>query len=221
MGKSSKYPAFSNGTISINGQTKASTYKQGDNVITNYNMSDAEKRAYDYAQNSFADSLSKVNVFDEDTKKSLQAELDAYTAQGEKLINNIYTPMLNNLKSDIASRFGNFDNSVFMDNLNTIEANRANSVKDLALDVTAKRSELIGNELAQRYTYLSFLQDVQNQANANMFNFVNASQQNSSLGNNYSAQANSNSSNSALGNFSNVASTIASLYSKYGSSMSF
>lgn len=215
MGKSSKYPAFSNGVVSINGEEKASTYKQGNNVVTNYNMSDAEKRAYDYAQNSFADSLSKVNVFDEDTKKNLQSEIDAYTARGETLINNVYTPMLNNLKSDIASRFGNFDNSVFMDNLNSIEANRANSIKDLALDVNAKRSELIGNELSQRYTYLGFLQDVQNQVNANMFNFVNASQQNSSLGNNYSAQANSKNSDGLFGNFSNVASGIANLYSKY------
>lgn len=215
MGKSSKTPAFSNGVLSINGETKASTYKQGNNVVTNYNMSDAEKRAYDYAQNSFADSLSKVNVFDEDTKKNLQSELDAYTQRGEKLINNIYTPMLNNLKTDVASRFGNFDNSVFMDNLNTIEANRANSVKDLALDVNAKRSELIGNELAQRYTYLGFLQDIQNQINSNMFNFTNASQQNSSLGNNYNSQTSSKNSNDMLGNFSNIASGIANLYSKY------
>lgn len=215
MGKKSKKPAFSNGVLSINGETKASTYKKGNNVVTNYNMSDAEKRAYDYAQNSFADSLAQVNVFDENTKKNLQAELDAYTANGEKLINNIYTPMLENLKTDVASRFGNFDNSVFMDNLNSIEANRANSMKDLALDVTAKRSELIGNELAQRYSYLGFLQDIENQINANMFNFTNASQQNSSLGNNYSAQTSSKSSGGLFGNFSNVASGIAKLYSKY------
>lgn len=215
MGKKSKKPAFSNGVLSINGETKASTYKKGNNVVTNYNMSDAEKRAYDYAQNSFADSLAQVNVFDENTKKNLQAELDAYTANGEKLINNIYTPMLENLKTDVASRFGNFDNSVFMDNLNSIEANRANSMKDLALDVTAKRSELIGNELAQRYSYLGFLQDIENQINANMFNFTNASQQNSSLGNNYSAQTSSKSSGGLFGNFSNVASGVAKLYSKY------
>lgn len=157
MGKSSKkYPQYSAGTISINGNTKASTYKTGNNVYSNYNMSDAEKQAYDYAQKSFANSLSSVNVFDDETKKNLQSQLNAYTLDGQKLINNLYTPMLSNLKNDIASRFGNLDNSVFMDNLNSIEANRANSINDLAQDVLAKRNELVNNELSQRYTYLSF-----------------------------------------------------------------
>lgn len=189
MGKSSKYPAYAGGVVSVNGQQKASTYRNGNDIVTNYNMSDAEKRAYNYAQNSFADSLSRVNVFDADTQKNLQKQLDAYTANGQKLINNTYTPMLNNLKSDIAARFGNFDNSVFMDNLNNIESKRAESMSDLAQDVMAKRSDLINNELSQRYSYLSFLQDIQNQANSNMFNFINSSQQNSTSGNNYNAQA--------------------------------
>lgn len=215
MGKSSKRPAFSQGTISINGAEKASTYKNGNNVITNYNMSDAEKRAYDYAQNSFADSLSKVNVFDDDTKKSLQNQLDAYTKKGQKLINDMYTPMLNNLKSDIASRFGNFDNSIFMDNLNSIESNRAESVNNLAQDVLAKQSDLVNDELSKRYTYLGFLQDIQNQANSNMFNFVNASQQNSATGTNYNTQTytprTANDYSNLISNMARVYATINSL----------
>ena len=54
MGKNSK-PKYSSGTVQINGQTKATTSKYGDNVTTNYIMSDDEKRAYDYAQKAFAD----------------------------------------------------------------------------------------------------------------------------------------------------------------------
>ena len=99
MGKSSKYPSYSSGTINVNGSTKATTYKHKNNVITDYNMSDDEKRAYEYAQKSFADSLSKVNVFDEDTKKNLQSQLDAYTLNGQKIINNMYEPMLDDLKN--------------------------------------------------------------------------------------------------------------------------
>ena len=122
MGKSSKkYPQYSSGTINVNGNTKASTYKTGDNIYSNYNMSDFEKQAYDYAQKSFANSLPSVNIFDDETKKNLQSQLDVYQLNGQKLINNIYTPMLNDLKNDVASRFGNLDNSVFMDNLNSIE----------------------------------------------------------------------------------------------------
>lgn len=219
MGKSSKYPSYSSGTISINGQNKATTSKNGNNVITNYNMSDDEKRAYEYAQKSFADSLASVNVFDDATKQNLQSQLNAYTLNGQKLINNIYEPMLDDLKTDVASRFGNLDNSVFMDNLNSIEANRAESINNLAQDVLAKQDELISNELSQRYTYLGFLQDIQNQMNSNILNYIGASQQNSSSGNSYNAQsyaANQASSSNTYSNYANLASGILSSLGPYG-----
>ncbi len=218
MGKSSKYPSYSSGSIYINGQNKATTSKNGNTVTTNYNMSEDERRAYEYAQKSFADSLSKVNVFDEDTKKNLQSQLEAYTLNGQKIINNIYEPMLDDLKTDVASRFGNFDNSVFMDNLNSIEENRAESINNLAQDVMAKRDELISNELAQRYTYLGFLQDIQNQMNSNILNYIGASQQNSASGNSYNAQAYAanQSGSSTFGNYANLASGALSMMGPYG-----
>ncbi len=218
MGKSSKYPSYSGGTISINGSDKASTYKKGNTIVSNYNMSDDEKRAYEYAQKSFADSLSKVNVFDEDTKNNLQSQLEAYTLNGQKMVDKMYTPMLEDLKTDIASRFGNFDNSVFMDNLNSIEENRAESMNNLAQDVLAKRDELISNELSQRYTYLGFLQDIQNQMNSNILNYISGSQANSSSGNSYNAQAYAanQSKSSSLGNYANLASGALSMMGPYG-----
>lgn len=217
MGKSSKYPSYSTGSVSLNGVTKASTYKKGNNVISNYNMSDAEKRAYDYAQNSFADSLPSVNVFDQNTQNNLQSQLNAYALNGQKLVNNMYQPVLNNLKTDIASRFGNFDNSIFLDKLNSIESNRADSMSNLAQDVMAKRNELVNDELSRRYNYLGFLQDIQNQANSNMFNFLNTSQQNSNSGNSYNAQAYA--ARQASGNnWSNYTNLASDLLTKYGGS---
>lgn len=222
MGKKSKYPSYSTGTVKLNGQTKATTYKNGNNVISNYNMSDAEKRAYNYAQNSFANSLPNVNIFDENTRNNLQSELNAYTLNGQKLIDKMYSPMLNDLKTDIASRFGNFDNSVFLNNLNGIEANHADAINSLAQDISAKRSELINNELSQRYSYLNFLQEIQNQMNSNAMNFINGSQSNSSSGNSYNAQAYTanQSSNSGLGGYMNLASNVLSNFGPYGAAAS-
>lgn len=219
MGKSSKkYPKYSSGTINVNASTVASTYKKGNNIFSNYNMSDDEKRAYGYVQKSLADSLPSVNVFDENTKQNLHSQLDAYTLNGQKLINNIYSPMLRDLKNDVASRFGNLDNSVFMDNLNSIEANRAESVNNLAQDVMSKRDELVGNELAQRYTYLNFLQDIQNQMNSNIMNYISGSQSNSSSGNSYNSQSYNaaRSSGSTFGNYANLASGVLSTMGPYG-----
>lgn len=209
MGKKTKSPSYSGGTININGNQTVKTYKKKKNIITDYNMSDDEKRIYDYAQKSFADSLKSVNVFDDATKKNLQAQVDAYTQNGQKLINNLYTPMLENLKNDVASRFGNLDNSVFMDNLNSIESKRADSMNSLAQDVLAKQDEVVNNELAKRYQYLGFLQDVQNQINSNMLNLINASRQNSNSGNSYN-QSTAGSSSNSLANYAQLATTLAS-----------
>ena len=130
----------------------------------------------------------------------------------------MYTPMIDDLKTDIASRFGNFDNSVFMDNLNSIEENRAESINNLAQDVLAKRDELINNELSQRYTYLGFLQDLQNNINSNILNYISGSQQNSSAGNDYNARAYAanQASGSAFDNYANLASGALSMMGPYG-----
>ena len=126
--------------------------------------------------------------------------------------------MLNSLKTDIASRFGNFDNSVFLNNLNGIEANRADAINSLAQDISAKRSELINNELSQRYNYLNFLQGIQEQMNSSAMNFINGSQANSNSGNSYNAQAYSanQASRGGLGGYANLASSALSGFGPYG-----
>ena len=212
MGKSSR-PSYSTGTISINGVDKVITRKDGDNVISDYKMSKAEQQAYDYAQKQFAKSLSKVNVFDKNTQKNLNAQVKAYKKNGQKLIAETYEPVLDNLKSDIASRFGNFDNSIFMDKLNSIESKRAEAMSSLAQDVTAKQNELVKNELLKRYTYLEFLQDVQNQANSNMLNVISASLQNSKSGNDYNTGTyGSNNGSSQFADYANLAKNMFSFW---------
>ena len=211
MGKSSSSaPSFQGGTININGQNRVKTYQRGGSVVTDYKMTDAERDMYDYAQKSFADSLKSVNVFDDDTKKNLQDEVNAYTLQGQKMINNMYTPLLENLKNDVASRFGNLDNSVFLDKLNSIESKRADSMNSLAQDILAKQDDVVKKELTKRYTYLSFLQDVQNQINSNMYNLINASKQHNSSGNTNSQNSNSNSMD--MSNYINLATNLASIF---------
>lgn len=179
MGKSS----FTNGTVRVNGQTKASTYKKGNTVYTDYNMSPYEKQAYDYAQKSFAENLPTLNVFSEDTQKQLQKQMNAYKNKGIETINNIYTPMLDNMKTDIASRFGNFDNSSFLNSLNDIESSRANAISDFAQDMTLKKNDLINDELSRRYQYMSFLNGINNQALSNLSTYSALTSRNSSGGN--------------------------------------
>lgn len=189
MGKSSKYPSYSSGTVTLNGNTVASTSKKCNTVNSTYNMPETEKNIYDYAQNSFLTSLPQINVFSNDTRKDINSQLEAYKNRGVQTINDIYDPIMDDLKNDVASRFGNLNNSIFIDNLNDIEENRAAAISDLAQDIEAQRSSLYNNELTQRYNYLNFLNDIQNQINNNALNYMGLSQSNSASGNSYNQNA--------------------------------
>lgn len=83
--------------------------------------------------------------------------------------------MINNLKNDIASRFGNLDNSMFMNKLNNIEYNRSNAIADLADNLISCQNELINNELSNRYNYINLLNTLQNQYNNLALNTIDSS----------------------------------------------
>ncbi len=163
---------YANGSFSVNGEKKATTKKNGNTVYGNYDMNEYEKALYDYAQKTLAEIVPNVNTFSADTLNNIQAQLNAYQNQGENAINNIYTPLLNNLKNDIASRFGNIDNSMFLNNLNSIENSRSNAIAQLAENLLAKRNDLVNNELSNRYNYINLLNTLQNQSNANALNAI-------------------------------------------------
>ena len=185
MSKTNKNSSWSK-TISVNGKPKIQTITDEDgNSTSNYIMSPWEKLAYEYAEKEFAENIDDLNVFSEETLKSLNEQVDAYTKGGIAKIDEIYSPMIKNLQNDVASRFGSLDNSIFLDKLDALEDKRAKSVAALSEDIKAKESELIGEELDKRYDYLNFLNDYQGQ-------FLQNTSNNSAKGNPYS----NNSSNS-------------------------
>lgn len=189
MGKNSRYPSYSNGAVNVNGNNVATVSKKGDTVTSNYNMSDLEKQIYDYAQNSLATSLPNINVFDSDVLQGINSQLDAYKNKGMQSINDMYAPILRNLRNDMASRFGNLNNSMFMDNLNNIEKNRATAISDLAQNLLIQRDDLYNAEIARRYNYLNFMNNMQNQIMNNMFKYFDIAGKNSSSGNAYNQNA--------------------------------
>ena len=68
MGKTSSVtvptPAFSGGSVSLNGQKKATVSRRGNDINSNFDMNDYEKAVYDYAQKNLAQNLPNLNVFD-------------------------------------------------------------------------------------------------------------------------------------------------------------
>ena len=138
MSKKSKYPSYSAGTVTINGNTVATSKKKKNNVTSSYNMGDTEKSIYDGIQDNLETSLKNLYTISDEKQQQWNDELDAYKKAGIEEINSIYNPMVNNLRDNIASRFGNLDNSIFMDNLNTITDKQAKAVSDLSDNLLSK-----------------------------------------------------------------------------------
>lgn len=188
MSKSTNYfgiPAFSNGSLSLNGQEKVTTSKKGDTVNSNFNLSEFEEMAFNYAQENFAKNLPKVNVFSSEVLKDINSQVDAFKNKAIKEIESVYEPMFTSLKNDIASRFGGFNNSSFLNSLDELEENKTQAISSLAQDVVAKKNELQNQEFARRYDFLNFLNDYQNDFYDNVLNYVSSSRSNSQLGNSY------------------------------------
>ena len=213
MGKNSKvkYPSYTGGTVSINGEVRATAKKKGKKIVSDYNMPETEKGIYDYAQNSLLSSLPEINVFSPETRNDINSQLEAYQNSGIQSINDIYNPMITNLKNDISSRFGNLNNSMFFDNLNTVEKSRANAISDLAQNIQAQRSSLYNNELAYRYNYLNFMNNMQNQINNSTLAYLGLAQNNANAGNAYNQNAynanvaNANAQNSQYSQYAQMA----------------
>lgn len=217
MGKTSSanvaIPSFSNGSVSVNGVNKANISKNGDTINSNYNMNDYEKAIYDYAQKTLAEKLPNLNVFNADTNRDINSQIEAYKNQALKSLDSLYKPMIRNLTNDIASRFGNLDNSMFLDNLNSIENNRASAMADLVQDIQTYKSDLYNNELANRYNYINLLNTLVNGSNNNILNYLASALSNSNSGNSYNQAVSSminRANNNSTMNLSNL-STIASL----------
>lgn len=189
MGKTSSisYPAYSSGTVSVNGNNVATVSKDGNTINSNYNMSEAEKQIYDYAQNSMLQSLPNLNVFDKDTKSDLQRQVNAYKDSTMQTFNELYGSSLKNITNDVASRFGNLDNSMFLNNLSSLENSRNNALSQLAQDVQTYKADLYNQELSNRYNYLNLLNNLILGSRDNVLNYISSALSNANSGNSYNS----------------------------------
>ena len=206
MGKSTKYPSYSGGAVNINGMNVARTSKSDNTVNSNFTMSDVQKNIYDSIQNNMSGVLSNLFAISDPQRKEWQAQLDTMRNVGIQNINDIYTPIQNNLKNDIASRFGNLDNSVFLDNLSAITNNKSKAIADLANNILLAQSDLYNQEIQNRMNVLSLLDGLNNSINGNILGYLGLAYQNANSGNQYNQAAYSAATrqNSGLGSLSKL-----------------
>ena len=189
MGKSSKYPAYSGGSVNVNGMNVASTSKNGNSVNSNFNMSDTQKNIYNSVQNNMTEILDNLFTISDPQRLEWQNQLNAMQNVGLENIKDIYTPLQNSLKNDIAARFGNLDNSVFLDKLGAITNNKSKAVANLTNNLLLAQNDLYNQEIQNRINMLTLLDSLNNSINSNILNYLNLANQNANSGNQYNQAA--------------------------------
>lgn len=161
-----------NAKYSIDGNTITTRKQTKNGTNINYELSDDEKALLDYTNKNLLNGLENINVFSDDLQKNINQQLEAYKTKGMREINETYTPMFRELKNDIASRFGNLDNSIFLNNLNEIEKNRTNAIATLTENILAKQNELYEAEMENRYNYLNTLTNTNESIYSKILNYL-------------------------------------------------
>lgn len=208
VSSTSSYPSYTGSTLSINGLPTASTTLNNGVLNSSYNMTDAQKAIYNYAQNTLANILPQLNTFSPSTQNAMNSELNAYVQNGVSDINNVYTPMITSLENDVSSRFGNLDNSIFLDKLGNIEDKRSNAINSFTQDILSKQSDLENDELSRQYKYADLLDNLQNESYDSALSAISTALGSSTSANSYNSNlyntlykqylANSSSSTSSL-----------------------
>jgi len=190
---SSNYPSYTGSSVSVGG-SNATTGVSNGTLNASYNMSDSESAIYNYALNTLASILPSVNTFDTNTISNLQSEVNAYKENGISTINDTY--------NDAVSRFGNLDNSIFSDKLDTLDTERSKAVSSFAQDVLAKQSDLESDELTKRYSLINLLTGVSDDIYSNALDTISTALNGSSSATNYNSDL-----YKALASMSNTSST--------------
>lgn len=189
MGKTSTFPAYSGGAVNINGQNIASTSKNGNTINSNFNMDETQKKIYNSIQGNMAGVLDNLFSVSDPQRTEWQNQLNAMKNVGLQNINDIYTPLQNSLKNDIASRFGNLDNSIFLDKLGAVTNNKSKAIADLANNLLLTQNDLYNNEIQNRMNMLALLDNLNNSLNNNILSYLSLANQNANSGNQYNQAA--------------------------------
>lgn len=193
-------PTFSNSVVKVNGQDAAKTYKNGNYIVSEYYQTPEQSAAQAKYSSLLGDAIDSINTFSPEYYSQKSQILAAQQKQGEQTINDTYTPMINSLKNDVASRFGTLNTSSFLDGLNDIEKNRSSAVGQLAGDMLLNSSALDSQELNNKYNYASLLSGLQNSSLEDVYNMLGLSRLSSDLLNSYN-----------LANYNNAASQASSI----------
>lgn len=146
--KAPSAPAFQGSQYQINGQTKSSTYKQGDNIITNSTLTPQETQSYNYLQGQLPALYRKAT-----TPTDFSAYTKAYTNNQKSAVNRDYTEGLRTLNNQLYSS-GQLGGSQALDRLRPVQDAYLQSMQDIEAKAPTYANDLLNAEIARNTAML-------------------------------------------------------------------
>lgn len=153
---------YANSVLKVGDETVAKTYTDKDGSIVSEVIPTASQKTI----NNFVDAelttlLPKLNVLSDEYINSKNETLQAVKNQAKRAIGETYDPMFEDLKKDIASRFGSLANSSFLEELNSIEKQKTRAIAENEDGLILLSQQLDDNERLKNMDYLNTLLNLQ------------------------------------------------------------
>jgi len=150
-------PEFTPSVVRYGGVDISKTYKDTDgNVITEYIQSAEDKALDEWRKSQISELEPQVNVFSPELQQSWSEIANAQKNQSVDQFNALWDPVARSTREDLWSR-GLGNSSIASDTQKNQDQIKAKALESIANDYVAEMKNLQNTELANRYTYLNYL----------------------------------------------------------------
>lgn len=181
------------------------------NFVNQYIPDPVEVKQKDMAQEKINNITATLGQTPAEMAAQYQGTADSFVNDAQKTFMQQYDPALRSLKNDIASRFGTLNASVFTNDLNSLENNRASAFADISNKAQMLKGDLVNQQEAGKLNQIQALGGVLNNTQSNMLNNLQAPLSAASLYNNFQNSRYMNQLNDFKQNVENRRALIASL----------
>lgn len=162
-------PSYKSGVIKYGDKVVGKTYydsKTG-SIVTQYLPDAAEEQRKSLIQTKINSILGTLGQTSAETATSYDNMKSSFVNDATATFNKAYTPALDSLRENIASRFGSLNNSEFFNNLNNLEKNRSSALAEIATKGESLKTDLYNQDENKKLSELSVLNGMLNNTQSN------------------------------------------------------
>lgn len=141
-------PAFQGSQYKFGDETKSKTYKEGDNIVTQWNPTTQEQQSYDYLQGQLPSMYQRAT-----TPQDFTSSVNNWTKNQKDLVNRDYQDSLRYTKNAFVNS-GQMGSSIALDKLKPLHESYMQSMQDIEANAPTYANNLRNNDLAYNSSLL-------------------------------------------------------------------